>query len=195
MIATSVGARRRRSTKPSRTPFRRPIRFQSSSRRRAGTPVVPDPSHSQGALPRIFLERHADYPILTYRARSRARSHRRDPVADRRHRRRRLPQKEQPPARPDARPRFTGPSPRDKVRPESQSEHTPVSSFASQKRARAPRPLRATSARGESHLGIGRLQQQQRRQRRRRAGRLRCAAARAASWFARNSGSSRYSRR
>src|ERR1700687_1008077 len=35
-------------------------------------------------------------------------------------------QKEQPPARPDARPRFTGPPPMDKVRPESQSEHTPV---------------------------------------------------------------------
>jgi hypothetical protein len=41
-------------------------------------------------------------------------------------RRRRLPQKEQPPARPDARPRFTGPPPMHKVRPESQSEHTPV---------------------------------------------------------------------
>jgi hypothetical protein len=50
-VAISVGARKRRSTKPSRTPFRRPIRFQSSSRRRAGAPVVPDPSHSQGALP------------------------------------------------------------------------------------------------------------------------------------------------
>ncbi len=37
-IAISVGARKRRSTKPSRTPFRRPIRFQSSSRRRAGAP-------------------------------------------------------------------------------------------------------------------------------------------------------------
>jgi hypothetical protein len=41
-------------------------------------------------------------------------------------RHRRIHQKEQPPARPDARPRFTGPSPMDKVRPESQSEHTPV---------------------------------------------------------------------
>ena len=29
--------------KPSRTPFRRPIRFQSNNRRRAGAPVVPDP--------------------------------------------------------------------------------------------------------------------------------------------------------
>src|SRR5215470_2402614 len=38
----SVGARNRGSTKPSRTPFRRPIPFQSSSRRRAGAPVVPD---------------------------------------------------------------------------------------------------------------------------------------------------------
>ena len=28
---------------PSRTPFRRPIRFQSNNRRRAGAPVVPDP--------------------------------------------------------------------------------------------------------------------------------------------------------
>jgi ATP-dependent Lon protease len=34
--------------KPSRTPFRRPIRFQSSSRRRAGALVVPDSSHSAG---------------------------------------------------------------------------------------------------------------------------------------------------
>src|SRR5258708_17634463 len=41
-IAISVTARKRRSTKPSRTPFRRPIRFQSSSRRRAGAPVVPE---------------------------------------------------------------------------------------------------------------------------------------------------------
>src|SRR5262249_4990083 len=41
-LAISVGARKRRSTKPSRTPFRRPIPFQSSSRRRAGAPVVPD---------------------------------------------------------------------------------------------------------------------------------------------------------
>src|ERR1022692_3101789 len=55
---------------------------------------------------------------------SRARSSRRDPYL--RHRRRRIPQKEQPPARPDARPRFTGPPLMDKVRPESQSEHTPV---------------------------------------------------------------------
>ena len=31
-----------RSTKPSRTPFRRPIRFQSRSRRRADASVVPD---------------------------------------------------------------------------------------------------------------------------------------------------------
>src|SRR5215468_10843920 len=35
-LTTSVGARKRHSTKPSRTPFRRPIRFHSSSRRRAG---------------------------------------------------------------------------------------------------------------------------------------------------------------
>src|SRR5215831_2687982 len=42
--AISVGARKRRSTKPSRTPFRRPIRFQSSSRPRAGALLVPDPS-------------------------------------------------------------------------------------------------------------------------------------------------------
>ena len=42
-IAISVGARKRRSTKPSRTPFRRPTRFQSNNRRRAGAPVVPDP--------------------------------------------------------------------------------------------------------------------------------------------------------
>src|SRR5262245_42126285 len=42
--AISVGVRKRRSTKPSRTPFRRPIRFQSSSRPRAGAPLVPDPS-------------------------------------------------------------------------------------------------------------------------------------------------------
>src|SRR5262249_46595987 len=48
-MAISVGARKRRSTKPSRTPFRRPIRFQPSSRRRAGAPVVSDPFHSQGA--------------------------------------------------------------------------------------------------------------------------------------------------
>src|SRR5205823_12211461 len=41
-MAISVGARKRRSTKPSRTPFPRPIRFQSSSRRRVGAPVVPD---------------------------------------------------------------------------------------------------------------------------------------------------------
>jgi hypothetical protein len=41
-------------------------------------------------------------------------------------RHRRTHQKEQPPARPDARPRFTGPPPMDKGRPESQSEHTPV---------------------------------------------------------------------
>src|SRR3981081_274381 len=39
-IAISVGARKTRSTKLSRTPFRRPIRFQSSSRRRAAAPVV-----------------------------------------------------------------------------------------------------------------------------------------------------------
>ena len=51
-IATSVGARKRRSTKPSRTPFRRPIRFQSSSPRRVGAPVVPDLSHSKGAIRR-----------------------------------------------------------------------------------------------------------------------------------------------
>src|SRR5262249_4197576 len=50
-IAISAGARKRRSTKPSRTPFRRPIRFQSSSRRRAGALVVPDSSHSKGAIP------------------------------------------------------------------------------------------------------------------------------------------------
>jgi DNA-directed RNA polymerase sigma subunit (sigma70/sigma32) len=34
MAMTSAGARKRRSTKPLRTPFRRPIQFQSSSRRR-----------------------------------------------------------------------------------------------------------------------------------------------------------------
>ena len=58
------------------------------------------------------------------------RARRRDPLAERpRRRRRRMPQKEhpqkeQPPARPDARLRFSGP-PRDKVRRESQSAHTP----------------------------------------------------------------------
>src|SRR5713226_1256200 len=56
-IATSVAARKRRSTKPLRTPVRRPIRFQSSSRRRAGAPVDPDPFHSKVATPRIILER------------------------------------------------------------------------------------------------------------------------------------------
>src|SRR2546429_2220709 len=47
LIATraSAGARKRRSTRPSRTPFQHPIRFQSSSRRRAGAPIVPDPFH------------------------------------------------------------------------------------------------------------------------------------------------------
>src|ERR1039457_2453046 len=58
--------------------------------------------------------------------RSRARSRRTDPI----------PARPPPPpahssnrttaARPDARPRFTGPPPMDKVRPESQSEYTPV---------------------------------------------------------------------
>ena len=43
-----------------------------------------------------------------------------------RHRRRR---KQQKPARPDARPQFSGPPPMDKVRPENQSEHTPVGSL------------------------------------------------------------------
>src|SRR5262245_11202549 len=54
MMATaiSVGTRKRRWTTPSRTPCRRPIRFQSSSRRRAGAPVIPDPSHSKDAIRR-----------------------------------------------------------------------------------------------------------------------------------------------
>src|SRR5215831_9627871 len=38
--AISVGARKRRSTKPSRTPFRRPIRFQSSSRPNPKAPGI-----------------------------------------------------------------------------------------------------------------------------------------------------------
>src|SRR6516164_3294217 len=47
-IAISEGTWKRRSTKPSRTPFRRPIRFQPSSRRRAGAPAVPDPFIQRG---------------------------------------------------------------------------------------------------------------------------------------------------
>src|SRR6516165_2467571 len=47
-IAISAGTWKRRSTKPSRTPFRRPIRFQPSSRRRAGAPAVPDPFIQRG---------------------------------------------------------------------------------------------------------------------------------------------------
>src|SRR4029450_12117909 len=63
-IAISVGARNRRSTKPSRTPFRRPIRFQSSSRWRAGRNCRSCPLLFKGAIPRIILERHTDCPIL-----------------------------------------------------------------------------------------------------------------------------------
>ena len=48
-VDRDTGERRRqeeaRSTRPSRTPFQHPIRFQSSSRRRAGAPIVPDPFH------------------------------------------------------------------------------------------------------------------------------------------------------
>ena len=40
------------------------------------------------------------------------------------------PQKKKPPARPDGRPRLSGPPPMDKVRPENQSEHTPVSALS-----------------------------------------------------------------
>ena len=52
LIATraSAGARKTRSTRPLRTPFQHPIRFQSSNRRRAGAPLVPDRAQSSGML-------------------------------------------------------------------------------------------------------------------------------------------------
>jgi hypothetical protein len=59
----TLPARRKRSTKPSRTPSRRPIQFQSSSRRRPGALVVPEPSF-KGAILRIIVERHTDCPIF-----------------------------------------------------------------------------------------------------------------------------------
>jgi hypothetical protein len=74
-IAISVGARNRRSTKPSRTPFRRPIRFQSSSRWRAGRNCRSCPLLFKGAIPRIILERHTDRPILVINGRAHSRHH------------------------------------------------------------------------------------------------------------------------
>ena len=68
----SAGARKRRSTRPSRTPFQHPIRFQSSSRRRAGAPVVPDPFHSRSAHPpNVFSNSGFRCQALRYRGRSR----------------------------------------------------------------------------------------------------------------------------
>src|SRR5262245_34662386 len=52
-IAISAGAWKRRSTKPSRTPFRRPILFQPSSRRRAGAPAVPEAFYSKATIPTL----------------------------------------------------------------------------------------------------------------------------------------------
>ncbi len=69
---------------------------------------------------------------------SRAPARRRDPVPERPAPPAPFCEKEQPPARPDARPRFSGPPPMDKVRPENQSGHTPVSLRARSKARRAP---------------------------------------------------------
>ena len=59
------------------------------------------------------------------------------------HRRRRIQQTEKPPARPDARPRFTGPPPMDKVRPESQSEAAVAAQVRGRIAALGPRELAA----------------------------------------------------
>ena len=126
-VASSLCARSR-----ARSSRRDPIADRPRRRRRIQQkeqpPARPDARPQFTGPPpmdKVWPETQSEHTPETLCARSRARSSRRDPIADRPRRRRRIQQKEQPPARPDARPQFTGPPPMDKVWPETQSEHTP----------------------------------------------------------------------